>query len=218
MLSQKSEQKSAQEQMITNPDMMSNMMKQNLSGIVPQVPHTSSSLAILPHGEAEPGRHVHRVLLPWLVSAMPMHCAQSCHLRLCARRLFKTISMCMQIAMGAFVSYFFSGFILGKIPFPLSPSFRLMLQVPPRPPPCQAPGPPLLALACGLFWGICVFPQGLFLPGSCLLTCLSFGKWVHLADLQQARIGSSSLKFKTLEYMVPGLAAPCTGLRSRFQG
>jgi hypothetical protein len=36
--------------------------------------------------------------------------------------------------MGAFVSYFFSGFILGKIPFPLSPSFRLMLQVLRRPP------------------------------------------------------------------------------------
>ncbi len=35
--------------------------------------------------------------------------------------------------MGTFVSYFFSGFILGKIPFPLSPSFRLMLQVMPRP-------------------------------------------------------------------------------------
>ena len=34
-----------------------------------------------------------------------------------------------QIAMGAFVNYFFSGFIMGKIPFPLSPSFRLMLQV-----------------------------------------------------------------------------------------
>ena len=34
----------------------------------------------------------------------------------------------LQIAMGTFVSYFFSGFILGKIPFPLSPSFRLMLQ------------------------------------------------------------------------------------------
>ncbi len=50
--------------------------------------------------------------------------------------------------MGAFVSYFFSGFILGKIPFPLSPSFRLMLQVPPRPPSCHAPGPPLLPPAC----------------------------------------------------------------------
>ncbi|CAK0739404.1 hypothetical protein CVIRNUC_001163 [Coccomyxa viridis] len=68
VLNQKSEQKSAQEQMMTNPDLMSGMMKQNLSGIVPQ------------------------------------------------------------IAMGTFVSYFFSGFILGKIPFPLSPSFRLMLQ------------------------------------------------------------------------------------------
>lgn len=45
MFSQKSEQKSAQEQMITNPDMMSNMMKQNLSGIVPQVLHASTYLA-----------------------------------------------------------------------------------------------------------------------------------------------------------------------------
>ena len=33
-----------------------------------------------------------------------------------------------QVAMGAFVSFFFSGFILGRVPFPLSPSFRLMLQ------------------------------------------------------------------------------------------
>lgn len=30
--------------------------------------------------------------------------------------------------MGTFVNYFFSGFILGKVPFPLSPSFRPMLQ------------------------------------------------------------------------------------------
>jgi len=37
VLNQKSEQKSAQEQMMTNPDLMSGMMKQNLSGIVPQV-------------------------------------------------------------------------------------------------------------------------------------------------------------------------------------
>jgi hypothetical protein len=34
---QKSEQKSAQEQMMTNPDLMSGMMKQNLFGIIPQV-------------------------------------------------------------------------------------------------------------------------------------------------------------------------------------
>ena len=31
--------------------------------------------------------------------------------------------------MGAFVNYFFSGFIMGRVPFPLSPSFRIMLQV-----------------------------------------------------------------------------------------
>ena len=30
--------------------------------------------------------------------------------------------------MGMFVNYFFAGFILGKIPFQLSPSFRPMLQ------------------------------------------------------------------------------------------
>ncbi len=55
--------------------------------------------------------------------------------------------MYLQIAMGTFVSYFFSGFILGKIPFPLSPSFRLMLQVrrapslwkPDRKSPCHRP-------------------------------------------------------------------------------
>jgi ER membrane protein complex subunit 3 len=33
-----------------------------------------------------------------------------------------------QLALGAFVNYFFRGFILGKLPFPLSPKFRTMLQ------------------------------------------------------------------------------------------
>ena len=32
------------------------------------------------------------------------------------------------MGMGAFVNFFFSGFILGKVPFPLSPKFRPMLQ------------------------------------------------------------------------------------------
>lgn len=41
----------------------------------------------------------------------------------------KKYCLSLQIAMGGFVSYFFSGFIMGKIPFPLSPSFRIMLQV-----------------------------------------------------------------------------------------
>lgn len=36
--------------------------------------------------------------------------------------------MVPQIAMGTFVNYFFSGFILGKVPFPLTSRFRLMLQ------------------------------------------------------------------------------------------
>ena len=163
MFSQKSEQKSAQEQMITNPDMMSNMMKQNLSGIVPQVLPASSFLDILPRDEAEPERHVSQVLhassfldvLPHIEAEPERHVSQgvltpagfSCAHALRAglpsananAALVHHLGMCMQIAMGAFVSYFFSGFILGKIPFPLSPSFRLMLQVPPRPPilPCS---------------------------------------------------------------------------------
>ncbi|KAK9814978.1 hypothetical protein WJX73_003798 [Symbiochloris irregularis] len=64
----KPEQKSAQDQLMNNPDVMTDMMKKNLGGLVPQ------------------------------------------------------------LAMGGFVSYFFSGFIMGRIPFPLSPSFRIMLQ------------------------------------------------------------------------------------------
>lgn len=68
VLCSKPTSKSAHEAMMTNPEAVTGMLKQSLSGIVPQV------------------------------------------------------------AMGAFVSFFFSGFILGRVPFPLSPSFRLMLQ------------------------------------------------------------------------------------------
>ena len=35
----------------------------------------------------------------------------------------------VQIMMGAWVNYFFAGFILGRVPFSLSPRFRPMLQV-----------------------------------------------------------------------------------------
>ena len=48
VLSQKSEQKSAQEQMMTNPDMMSGMMKQNLFGIIPQVQGSVQPCRALP--------------------------------------------------------------------------------------------------------------------------------------------------------------------------
>ena len=63
-----------------------------------------------------------------------MRCPCCCH---CLLRLWwyaNVTPTLLQIAMGTFVSYFFSGFILGKIPFPLSPSFRLMLQVRPLSP------------------------------------------------------------------------------------
>mmetsp|Transcript_308 Transcript_308/g.888 ORF Transcript_308/g.888 Transcript_308/m.888 type:complete len:256 (+) Transcript_308:358-1125(+) len=68
LLCKKSESRSAQELMLSNPDMMMNMMKGQVTGFLPQ------------------------------------------------------------IAMGMFVNYFFAGFILGKVPFQLSPSFRPMLQ------------------------------------------------------------------------------------------
>lgn len=67
-LLKKSESRSAQEQLMSNPDMMMGMMKGQITGFLPQ------------------------------------------------------------IAMGMFVNYFFAGFILGKVPFQLSPSFRPMLQ------------------------------------------------------------------------------------------
>jgi hypothetical protein len=53
VFSQKSEQKSAQEQMMTNPDMMSGMMKQNLLGIIPQV-----MLTVCSHMQKQHGRLV----------------------------------------------------------------------------------------------------------------------------------------------------------------
>mmetsp|Transcript_12307 Transcript_12307/g.30093 ORF Transcript_12307/g.30093 Transcript_12307/m.30093 type:complete len:260 (-) Transcript_12307:434-1213(-) len=65
---QKVQSRSMQEAMATDPTMMVDMMKKNLTGIVPQ------------------------------------------------------------LAMGMVVNFFFSGFVLGKIPFALSPRFKLMLQ------------------------------------------------------------------------------------------
>jgi len=68
VLNQKIDKKDMTEMMLTNPDMMTGMMKQQLGGLGPQV------------------------------------------------------------ALGAFVNFFFRGFILGKLPFSLSPKFRGMLQ------------------------------------------------------------------------------------------
>jgi len=68
VFNQKVVSKSLQENMATDPSMMVNMLKKNLTGIVPQ------------------------------------------------------------LAMGMVVNFFFSGFVLGKVPFALSPRFKLMLQ------------------------------------------------------------------------------------------
>ncbi|KAI7839421.1 hypothetical protein COHA_006822 [Chlorella ohadii] len=65
---EKVEKPDMQQMMMTNPDMMQGMMKQQLGGLLPQ------------------------------------------------------------LALGALVNFFFSGFILGKTPFALSPRFRVMLQ------------------------------------------------------------------------------------------
>ena len=97
MFSRKSEAKGMQEQLMTNPDMMQNMMKQQLTGLVPQVS----------------SHNVVNIFTP----------------QLSYMQVLATPETLLQIAMGAFVNYFFSGFIMGKVPFPLSPSFRLMLQV-----------------------------------------------------------------------------------------
>lgn len=106
-------------------------------------------LPILPHDEAEPERHVSQGCSdPGWFLLCPCIARSELPLPFVRWPRVHHLSMCMQIAMGAFVSYFFSGFILGKIPFPLSPSFRLMLQVPPRPAPCHAQGSPMLIHPC----------------------------------------------------------------------
>ena len=53
MFTKKSEAKSAQEQMMSNPDMMTDMMKKNFSGIVPQVRLNTELLSML-----RPSSHV----------------------------------------------------------------------------------------------------------------------------------------------------------------
>ena len=95
---------------MNNPDFMQGMIKQQLGGVVPQVGaarRRREPVAGAPptaadlHPPARPAFNCPALLLP---------------------------SACPQIAMGAFVNYFFSGFILGRVPFALSPKFRLMLQ------------------------------------------------------------------------------------------
>ena len=55
-----------------------------------------------------------------VINAIDADCSDSTSETRCVSRA--------QIVMGMFVNYFFAGFILGKIPFRLSPSFRPMLQ------------------------------------------------------------------------------------------
>ena len=46
--------------------------------------------------------------------------------------------MVPQMVMMGIVNYFFSGYVIGKIPFPLTPSFKAS----PRPGPAPGPNPP----------------------------------------------------------------------------
>lgn len=43
-------------------------------------------------------------------------------------RLAAEVTVFVQIMMGTWVNYFFAGFVLGRVPFSLSPRFRPMLQ------------------------------------------------------------------------------------------
>lgn len=175
VFSKKTESKGMQEQMLSNPDMMTNLMKQNLTGIVPQVQFTSwpsvcmyvdgmdtcrhavppvsqafrtcQCVAVSPQCGLSCGYCVQSIFsvcrsnrcrgpgrLRWgTCSVVPVrHCCAHPAAGACTPALHALPCVhpnCLQIAMGTFVNYFFSGFIMGKIPFPLSPSFRLMLQV-----------------------------------------------------------------------------------------
>ena len=58
----KSEAKGVQEQLMTNPDMMQNMMKQQLTGLVPQV--TCHAQSLTQHAFIPPQSHAAFVCMP----------------------------------------------------------------------------------------------------------------------------------------------------------
>lgn len=132
MLCQKMEAKGMQEMMMTNPDFMQGMMKQQLGGMLPQVRTLAAPAPpyhpplFQPPFSFNPSlpcacHHPRRFTIFWPLGPHALRTTPPLNNRV--SRLGP-----LQLALGALVNFFFSGFILGRIPFALSPKFRIMLQ------------------------------------------------------------------------------------------
>ena len=95
VFNQKSEAPTPQEMMMSNPDMMMNMMKGNITGFLPQVLNCACMTCVL---------HVICIVLHRRCDSKGVH-------------IYSKVpcDAGLQIAMGMFVNYFFAGFILGKV-------------------------------------------------------------------------------------------------------
>ncbi len=91
MFNQKSEKLTPQQQMLSDPTAMTNMMKNNLGMMVPQARARSRSPVRLTTRTPDALRRMQMLTMAW-------------------------------------VNFFFSGFVVAKVPFPLTQRFRGMLQ------------------------------------------------------------------------------------------
>jgi len=127
------------ETMVTDPSMMADMMKKNLTGMVPQVGgeglwvglglDPSLGLGLGCNADAASGTHT-APFLQHQQSHNPkpkVHTAASTPHPPPPNPQTDTPPH-PQILMGTLVTFFFSGFVMGKVPFGLSPRFRPMLQ------------------------------------------------------------------------------------------
>jgi hypothetical protein len=118
---EKVEKKNMQEMMMTNPEFMQGMMKQQLGGLLPQVRrrrrlHCRWRCRLCKHLQ-------HPASQPTTHPLGPPPATDPARIPPVA-----PTPTALQLALGAMVNFFFSGFILGRIPFALSPKFRIMLQ------------------------------------------------------------------------------------------
>lgn len=86
-----------QQQMMSDPSMLSDMLTKNLTMVVPQVSEATKPKVRTLLIADEP---------PVTILAIPL----------------------TKIVTGAWVNFFFSGFVVAKVPFPLTQKFKLMLQ------------------------------------------------------------------------------------------